>query len=93
MEIFFADDSTQKSRRENMETVIGVGGVLVHEAAIRPLTRSMDEIAEKFGVPAGEEFKWSPHKSSWIYRRCATSACVIPCSRTSRTASARSSGV
>ncbi len=68
MEIFFADDSTQKSRRENMETVIGVGGVLVHETAIRPLTRAMDEIAEKFGVPAGEEFKWSPHKSSWIYQ-------------------------
>ena len=67
MEVFFADDSTQKGARKGMGQVIGVGGILVEERALRGLSRSVDEVAAKFEIPRGEELKWSPRKGSWIY--------------------------
>lgn len=67
MEVFFADDSTQKSRREGVGSVIGVGGVLLEENAVRPLAAAVDQIAREFGVPEGDELKWSPKKGSWIH--------------------------
>lgn len=67
MDIFFADDSTQKSRREMMGSVISLGGVLVTEEALRPLTAAIDKIANEFHIPNGVELKWSPKKNSWIY--------------------------
>jgi hypothetical protein len=61
MEVFFADDSTQREcRREGMGPVVGVGGILVEESALQPLAAALDEIAVRFGVPKGEELKWSP---------------------------------
>jgi hypothetical protein len=67
MEIFFADDSIQQTcYRESLGVLIGVGGILVEEAAVRPLADAMDAIAKAFGLPKGEEFKWSPRKGSWI---------------------------
>jgi hypothetical protein len=50
-----------------MGPVVSVGGVLIEEAQLRPLSAAMDAIARKFGVPENEEFKWSPKKGSWIY--------------------------
>jgi hypothetical protein len=67
MEVFFADDSTQKGAREAMGTVVSVGGVLVDERALRPLAAALDQIAAEYKFPPGEEFKWSPRKGSWIY--------------------------
>jgi hypothetical protein len=68
VEIFFADDSIQRvCARESMGPLISVGGVLIEEAQLRPLSAAMDAIAARFGVPEKEEFKWSPRKGSWIY--------------------------
>jgi hypothetical protein len=67
MDIFFADDSTQKSVREDMGTVVALGGVFVEETALRSLSSSIDEIAKSFGIPHGEELKWSPRKGTWIH--------------------------
>jgi hypothetical protein len=67
MEVFFADDSTQKGAREGMGSVVSVGGVLVDENALRPLTAALDQLATEYKFPPGEEFKWSPRKGSWTY--------------------------
>src|SRR5271168_1380974 len=67
MEIFFADDSTQRGAREGMGSVVSVDGVLVDETALRPLTAALDQLATEYKFPPGEEFKWSPRKGSWIY--------------------------
>jgi Protein of unknown function (DUF3800) len=67
VEIFFADDSIQKvCKRERMGPLVGVGGVLVEEAEIRPLADAIDNIAAAFGIPKEEEIKWSPNRGSWI---------------------------
>jgi hypothetical protein len=68
MEIFFADDSVQRScARRSMGPVISVGGVLIEEAQLRSLSAEIDAIGNRFGVPEKEEFKWSPKRGSWIY--------------------------
>ncbi len=69
MEVFFADDSTQKSIRNGMGTVVAVGGVFIDELHLRPLAARLDEIAKAVGLPHGEEMKWSPRKGSWIYEK------------------------
>lgn len=68
MKLFFADDSTQKSVRNGMGKLIAFGGVIVDEKRLRSLNTGIDAVAESFGVPEGEEFKWSPKKKSWIYK-------------------------
>jgi hypothetical protein len=67
MEVFFADDSTQNGGRKGMDKVIGLGGILVEERALRGLSDRVDAIVNNFGVPRGEELKWSPRKGSWIH--------------------------
>ena len=67
MRIFFADDSTQKGVRNGMGKLIAFGGILVDESHLRSLNTGIDAVADLFGVPEGEEFKWSPNKQSWIY--------------------------
>lgn len=69
MEVFFADDSTQKSVRKGMGTVVALGGVFVDESNLRPLTARLDEIANAAGIPEGEEMKWSPRKGTWIHEK------------------------
>jgi hypothetical protein len=67
MDVFFADDSTQKGARAGMGSVIGLGGIFVAEEALRPLTAAIDAVAKRFDIPDGEELKWSPRKGTWIY--------------------------
>jgi len=80
MDIFFADDSTQKSAREGMGTVVAIGGVFVEESALRPLSTRIDEIAKEFGIPKEDELKWSPRKGTWIHSNLhadARTACYL----------------
>ncbi|HUN25020.1 MAG TPA: DUF3800 domain-containing protein [Steroidobacteraceae bacterium] len=69
MDVFFADDSSQRGAREGMGQVIAIGGIFVEEAALRPLAAAIDAIAAEAGIPAGTEIKWSPRKDSWIYQK------------------------
>jgi len=67
MDVFFADDSTQKGARDGMGTVVAAGGLFVEESALRPLAQAIDSIATAAGIPPEEELKWSPKKGTWIY--------------------------
>lgn len=67
MDVFFADDSVQLSRRGGAGYVMSFGGVLVKESELRPLSAHMDAIADHYGIPAGEEIKWSPPRGSHIH--------------------------
>ncbi len=50
-----------------MKSVIGFGGVLIEEQALRPLAAAIDQIAKAFEIPDGDELKWSPKKGTWVY--------------------------
>jgi hypothetical protein len=68
MDIFFADDSIHRNcTRGDLGPLASVGGVLINESAIQPLVGDLDAIASKYGLPPGEEFKWSPTRASWIW--------------------------
>lgn len=67
MEIFFADDTTQKSARDGMGKIIGLGGIFIAPQNIRPLNDKINQIVKDFKIPDEEEIKWSPDKKSWIY--------------------------
>jgi len=67
MQFFFADDSAQNGARSGMGKIVAFGGVLTPADQLRTLTQRIDEIASRFGIPAGEEIKWSPKKGGWIY--------------------------
>jgi hypothetical protein len=63
-----------------MGTVVAIGGIFVEESALRPLSSKIDEIATKFCIPTGEEFKWSPRKGTWIHSNLhdtARTACYM----------------
>jgi len=68
MEVFFADDSQQSARREGIGKLVAFGGIFLDESTLRPLHASIDEIAASYGIPKGEELKWSPKNNSWIYK-------------------------
>jgi len=67
MQVFFADDSTQKGARAGMGSVIGLGGIFVAHNCLRPLAAAVDAIATEVGIPKVEEVKWSPKKGTWIH--------------------------
>lgn len=50
-----------------MGSLVSLGGALFPEAAVRAFSIGVDKIAGDFGIPAGEEIKWSPKKGSWIH--------------------------
>lgn len=66
MDIFFADDSSQKGAREGMGRVIAIGGIFVSDANLRPLEQEVTAIASEYGFPEGEEIKWSPGRNLWM---------------------------
>ena len=39
----------------------------MEDSALRPLNTRIDEIASEFGIPKGDELKWSPRKGTWIH--------------------------
>ena len=67
MELFFADDSTQKGVRPGMGKLVGFGGALFPDSAVRPFATEVNQVAKDFGIPPDEEIKWSPKRGSWIY--------------------------
>ena len=68
MEFFFADDTTQKPSREGMGKIVGFGGIFVAEGVLGIIEKDVNGICDAFGLPHGEEIKWSPKKNSWIYK-------------------------
>ena len=64
-----------RRRREAAPNTAGIRGSLVAAGALsvpadnaRRAERSIGELCNEFGFPAGEEFKWSPRRDSWMFR-------------------------
>lgn len=61
MNILFVDDTEQLNKQ-----YVGVGGVILRDDSINNLFALFKRKKELHGIPAEEEIKWSPPKSSWI---------------------------
>lgn len=69
MDIFFADDSVQRTpTRQGMGQLVAVGGIYVPSESVNRLERALNEVCAKMGFPPGEEFKWSPGRDDWMYQ-------------------------
>jgi len=69
MDIFFADDSVQRApTRQDMNKLVGVGGIHVPSDRVNPLERSLNQLCAATGFPPGEEFKWSPNREDWMHQ-------------------------
>ena len=66
MDIFFGDDSKQKSSRKNLGDLVAFGGYLIQDTCIRPLASDVDEVLKSFHVPLDTEIKWSLPHGNWI---------------------------
>src|ERR1700728_1086744 len=64
----FADDSLQESpTRPGMGPLLATGGLYVPGDEVRHLEDLIDATCDKYRVPKGEEFKWSPRRGSWMH--------------------------
>jgi hypothetical protein len=69
MDLFAIDDSAHsKPTRDGMGPLVAVGGVHVPGDQVRELEHGLDELCADYDFPAGEEFKWSPHRKSWMHK-------------------------
>ncbi len=69
MDLFVLDDSAQRNpTRDGMGPLVAVGGLYVPGGNVRSVERSLDDLCTEFGFPDGEEFKWSPHRKSWMQK-------------------------
>jgi Protein of unknown function (DUF3800) len=68
MDLVAIDDSKQRNpSRKGMGQLVAVGGLHVPSASIRPLSLALDDICKDFRFPSDQdEFKWSPHRGTWM---------------------------
>ena len=66
MEVFFADDSSQKGIRAGMGPIVSFGGIILSAEELQSLEAEVNSIASRYGFPTGEEIKWSPPRKSWM---------------------------
>jgi hypothetical protein len=67
MDLVLVDDSQQAScSRPDMGSLVAVGGYYLPDTSIRLLNLRLEGICSDFDFPAGEEFKWSPDRKSWM---------------------------
>jgi hypothetical protein len=68
MDVFFADDSSQaRPSRPGMGRLSALGGLYVPGDEVRYLEDAINNTCKRYGVPDGEEFKWSPRRNSWMH--------------------------
>lgn len=68
VDLVVIDDSKQsKPSRDGMGSLVAVGGLHIPAGSIRELSRSLDGLCQEYGFPShGDEFKWSPHRGTWM---------------------------
>lgn len=67
MDLIFCDDSRQaRPTRYKMGPLVALGGIVVPDAALRPLAQDLERLCHETGFPTREEFKWSPRRGTWM---------------------------
>jgi hypothetical protein len=67
MYLAFVDDATQKPTRPGFNgKLIAAGALCVPADGARALGASLSQLCDRYGFPAGEEFKWSPGRECWM---------------------------
>jgi hypothetical protein len=51
-----------------MGPLVGIGGVCVADTAVLPLEQELERLCNDVGFPSGEEFKWSPCRTTWMWK-------------------------
>jgi len=50
-----------------MGPLVAIGGVHIVDTAADPLERELERLCVDTGFPPGEEFKWSPRRTAWMW--------------------------
>ena len=67
MYLFLLDDAQQREcRREGIEELVAIGGIIIQASDARDLHDDIDRICAAFNFPDGEVFKWSPARDHWM---------------------------
>lgn len=68
MYLIFVDDARQKPSRPGIKGhLVAAGAIAVPADRARQVEKEIAAISNEFGFPAGEEFKWSPRRGSWMF--------------------------
>lgn len=69
MDVFFADDSSQRASRRGLGKLVAFGGLAFEENELAPFAEDVDGIATRYGIPPEVELKWSPdpRKDRWLH--------------------------
>lgn len=69
MDLLVIDDSVQKKpSRRGMGRLVAVGGMHIPSASVRALEHGIENLCQRTGFPKGQEFKWSPHRKTWMHK-------------------------
>ncbi|MHA1835163.1 MAG: hypothetical protein ACTSV7_14400 [Candidatus Baldrarchaeia archaeon] len=63
MRVLFLDDSYQKF---NQNKYLGYGGYWLEADRIKPLTKGISDLKERYGIPSDVDLKWSPHPNHYL---------------------------
>lgn len=68
VDVFFADDSKQRSpTRSGVNSLVSIGGIYVPSAQVLALETTLGEVCHRHGFPSPQEpFKWSPNRGHWF---------------------------
>lgn len=67
MRVTFLDDSVRTGQRGGMGKLVAMGGIILDEAELRPLSDDIETIVARYAIPAACELKWSPPPGNWIH--------------------------
>ena len=71
----FADDARQASpTRDGCGPLVAIGGALVPGDAVKSAEDEIGRLCVDVGFPAGEEFKWSPRRGTWMWNGLTATA-------------------
>lgn len=75
LDVFAIDDSCQNNpSRAGMGPLVAVGGIHVPGDQVRNLERDLEGLCSDAGFPAGEEFKWSPKRGTFMHTQLKETA-------------------
>jgi hypothetical protein len=67
MRLIFIDDSEQTDPpRKWLGPLVAIGGVIVEESQLAPLSAELHAIRARLGIPDDEELKWKPPRGSFL---------------------------